>query len=256
MSFEEIEISYPAACLFQITINRPRQFNALSAQTIIELLSALETFERSEDRVMILTGAGRAFCFGADFLEFENRSALHGLLSDFQSLISRLYHSTKVTVASLNGFATGAGFDLALACDFRIASDKAKLGEAYISMGLVPDGGGTCFLPRIIGESRALEMLMTGGAVSADQAFSMGLVHRVVPASELTAASLAFVVDLAAKPQTALRLIKRLVKSTAGEDLNSALQKEREAQLQCFEDADHQKLAAEFIAKRRKSGPT
>ena len=183
MSYQHLEITQPAERVLQVRLNRPRQFNALDQTTLQELLQALEGFESSADEFMILIGAGRAFCFGADFSEFEKREDLPNLLNTFQELVFRLNDCRKITVACLNGFATGAGLDLALACDFRIASENIKLGEAYISMGLVPDGGGSFFLPRLIGTGRALEMLLTGEAISAEEELTIGLVHKVFPAA-------------------------------------------------------------------------
>src|SRR5262249_31271314 len=164
---------------------------------------------------------------------------LPDLLHMFQDLILKLFHSRKITVVALNGFATGAGFDLALACDFRIAAEKVKMGEAYINMGLVPDGGGSFLLTKIVGVSRSLEMLALGEAITAEQALSFGIVHQIVPAEELATKAVAYASQLAAKPQTALRQIKKLIKEYAGSTLESALENERQSQLICFEDETH-----------------
>lgn len=252
MSFEHIEVSRPSEGVLQVRLNRPRQFNALARITFVELDAAMQDFETSGDRVLILTGAGRAFCFGADFLEFQDRSRLPELLQMFQSLIRRIHECPKSTIASLNGFATGAGLDLALACDLRIASERAKLGEAYISMGLVPDGGGSFFLPRLIGHSRALKLLMTGESLDAAEARALGLVNDVCAAEELPAKTLELAQSLVSRPQTALRLIKKLVRQNAQADLQAALNNERDAQLACFEDPAHLELVREFLAKRAK----
>ena len=251
MSYQHLELTKPADHVLQVRLNRPRQFNALNQTTIQELFQALEGFEASNDEFFILTGAGRAYCFGADFTEFENRGELPNLLSAFQRLVLRLYDSPKITLACLNGFATGAGLDLALACDFRIASEKIKLGEAYISMGLVPDGGGSFFLPRLIGTGRALEMLLTGEAISAEEALSIGLIHRVFPAADLLAGTMQFIHQLSLKPAKARQLIKKLVKKPTP-NLRDALQMEKESQLICFEDPEHLRLAEEFNAKTQR----
>jgi enoyl-CoA hydratase/carnithine racemase len=257
LSYQQLELTNPADHVLQVSINRPKQFNALSRTTIQELFQVLEGFENSSDEFLVLTGAGRAFCFGADFSEFENRKELPNLLNIFQRLVFRLYDSPKITIACLNGFATGAGLDLALACDFRIATEKIKLGEAYISMGLVPDGGGSFFLPRLIGTGRALEMLLTGEAISAEEALAIGLIHRVFPATDLIAGTMQFINQLSLKPPKARQLIKKLVKEPAA-NLYDALQKERESQLICFEDPEHLRLAEEFNARtqRRKEAKT
>ena len=251
MNYEHLSVSSPAGNIVQVQLNRPRQMNSLNLQTIQELKHMLEEFENSEQEFLILTGSGRAFCFGADFQEFQNREALPALLALFQELIVRFYHSPKITVAALNGFATGAGLDLALACDFRIAAEKVKLGEAYISMGLVPDGGGSFLLPQFIGVGRALEMLIKGEAIVAEEAFRIGLVHRICPAAELLQTALQYALDLSAKPKKARQWIKDLVKNPSA-SLQQALQRERVAQLTCFDDPEHLRLAEEFLKKRRK----
>lgn len=235
-----------------ITLNRPKQFNALGKTTFIELHEAIDQFEQSEDSILILTGSGRAFCFGADFQEFQDRSQLPELLALFQKLILRIYNCSKITIASLNGFATGAGLDLALACDFRLASDRVKLSEAYISMGLVSDGGGSFFLTKMIGRQRALQLLATGDSLDAQTAYSLGLVVSVHPSEQLQNDAINFAQKLAAKPQTALRLIKKLVKENDRTDLESALRKERDAQLVCFEDPDHVKLVTEYLNRKER----
>jgi len=248
--FEHLQI-IEADRIVQICLNRPRQLNALAGQTIRELTEAIDQFTSSEDDVLLLTGAGRAFCFGADFTEFQDRSQLPHLLHSFQTLILRLSECPKMTVACLNGFATGAGLDLALACDFRLAAEKAKLAEAYINMGLVSDGGGSFFLQRTIGASRALELLAFGEAISATDAKSMGLVNHVYSSEDLMSKSLEFAKTLSGKPQTALRLIKKLIRQNATADLKSALANEQQAQATCFEDPVHQSIVLEFLNKRR-----
>src|SRR3990172_3643407 len=175
--FEHLLLTNPAERVLQVAINRPRQLNALAKQTIQELHACISHFEASTDSILLLTGTGRAFCFGADFQEFQDRGSLPTLLQIFQDLILKLYHCSKITIACLNGFATGAGMDLALACDFRIAAETIKMAEAYISMGLVPDGGGSCLLTELVGPARALQMLISGEAITAEEALSLGIVH-------------------------------------------------------------------------------
>jgi 2-(1,2-epoxy-1,2-dihydrophenyl)acetyl-CoA isomerase len=250
--YEHLLISNPADSIRLITLNRPRQFNALAKITFTELTSAIDEFEKSQDSILILTGTGRAFCFGADFQEFQNRSQLPELLQVFQNLILRIFNCEKITIAALNGFATGAGLDLALACDFRLASDRAKLGEAYISMGLVSDGGGSFFLSKMLGSTQALQLLMTGDSIEASRAYELGLVSAVHNADQLQNESIAFAQKLASKPQTALRLLKKLVKQNDIVNLEAALRNERDAQLKCFEDPVHQSLLTEFINRKAK----
>jgi 2-(1,2-epoxy-1,2-dihydrophenyl)acetyl-CoA isomerase len=250
--FQHLEITNPSEKIRMITLNRPKHFNALGKNTFIELHEAIDQFEQSDDSVLILTGSGRAFCFGADFQEFPDRSQLPELLALFQKLILRIYKCSKITIASLNGFATGAGLDLALACDFRLASDRVKLSEAYISMGLVSDGGGSFFLTKMIGMQRALQLLATGDSLDAQTAYSLGLVVSVHPSEQLQNDAINFAQKLAAKPQTALRLIKKLVKENDRTDLENALRNERDAQLVCFEDPDHIKLVTEYLNRKER----
>jgi 2-(1,2-epoxy-1,2-dihydrophenyl)acetyl-CoA isomerase len=250
--FQHLEITSPAEKIRVVTLNRPKQFNALGKTTFIELQEAINQFEQSEDSILILTGSGRAFCFGADFQEFQDRTQLPELLALFQKLILQIYNCSKITIASLNGFATGAGLDLALACDFRVASDRVKLSEAYISMGLVSDGGGSFFLSKMIGMQRALQLLATGDSLDAQTAYSLGLVLSVHPSEQLQNEAINLAQKLAAKPQTALRLIKKLVKENDRIDLESALRNERNAQLVCFEDADHAKLVTEYLNRKER----
>jgi enoyl-CoA hydratase/carnithine racemase len=253
--YENILISTAADSVRIVTLNRPRQLNALNRKTFQELNQAIEEFEASQDSILILTGSGRAFCFGADFQEFQDRDQLPELLEIFQSLILRVYECSKITIAALNGFATGAGLDLALACDFRLASDRSKLGEAYISMGLVSDGGGSFFLTHALGISRAMHLLATGDSIDPAYAYQLGLVTGVYPADQLQNEALLLAQKLAAKPQTALRLIKRLVKQNFHTDLKTALQNEHAAQLQCFDDPTHQSIVTDFLnRKSKKSG--
>jgi enoyl-CoA hydratase/carnithine racemase len=249
-SYETLLCSQPADSVWQIVLNRPRSFNVLNLKALQELHSALSEFEDSGAHVLILSGEGRAFCFGADFLEFQNQERVPALLESFQELIRRLYHCPQVTIACLNGFASGAGLDLALSCDLRMASEKARLSEAYVNMGLVCDGGASFFLPRLTGQGRALAMLLTGDPISAAEAQSCGLVHFVCPPDQLEAKTLGFATVLAAKPQKALRSIKQLLKEAPATSLEEALQREKQAQLVCLQDPDHREVVARLLKKK------
>ena len=249
-SFENILCSQPAEFVSQITLDRPRSFNALDLRTLQELHAALNEFESSAARVLILTGEGRAFCFGADFLEFQHPERVPAMLESFQQLILRLYHCPRVTIACLNGFATGAGLDLALACDLRTASDRARLSEAYVNMGLVCDGGGSFFLPRVAGTARALQMLLMGDPISAAEAHSCGLVQFVCPPELLQEKTLGFATNLAAKPQKALLKIKQLLKEDPAGSLEQALDREKQAQHECLQDPDHHAIVDRLLKKK------
>ena len=240
-----------------VTLNRPRALNALNREIIDELLHALgEAAQDREVKVLILTGAGRAFCFGADISEFTRQreagtsdSALL-LLEKVQEIIRLLTGMPKPVIAGINGFATGLGLDLALACDLRIAAERAKLAEAYISMGLVPDGGGTFLLPRLVGLARAAAMIFTGDPVGAAEAERLGLVNRVVPTDELPK-EIEFLADrLARSPSLALGLAKQALWKNLQGTLESSLKVEAQSQEACLASEDHREAVRAFLEKR------
>jgi enoyl-CoA hydratase/carnithine racemase len=240
-----------------IILNRPRALNALNREVIEELLSAIQEASRDpEVRVLILTGAGRAFCFGADISEFGRQIAMGTsdsailLLEKAQQVIRLLTSMPKPTIAALNGFATGLGLDLALACDLRVAAQRAKLAEAFISMGLVPDGGGTFLLPRLVGLAKAAEMIFTGESLDASEAERIGLVNRVVPTEELAKATENLADKLAKSPCLALGRAKQALWKNLAGDLDSALQVEAQSQKTCLASDDHREAVQAFLEKR------
>jgi enoyl-CoA hydratase len=173
-----------------ITINRPTKLNALNAATISDLHKAIKTLgKNNEIRVIILTGSGeKAFVAGADIAEFANFSIEEGmqLAAEGQAKLFDYIENLKTPViAAINGFALGGGLELAMACHFRVASDNAKMGLPEVSLGLIPGYGGTQRLPQLIGKGRAMEMIMTAGMITAEDAYRAGLVNHVVPQEEL-----------------------------------------------------------------------
>lgn len=240
-----------------ITLNRPRALNALNGEMIAELLSALrQAAEDPEIKVLVLTGAGRAFCFGADVSEFsrhKDQPAQEGtllLLQKSQEIIRLLTGMPKPTIAALNGFATGLGLDLALACDLRIAAERAKLAEAFISMGLVPDGGGTFLLPRLVGLARAAEMIFTGVPLSSTEAERIGLINRVVPNEQFIKVIEGLADKLVRGPSLALGLAKQALWKNLQGDLDSALKIEAQSQKLCLASTDHREAVQAFSEKR------
>jgi enoyl-CoA hydratase len=189
MSFENIIVTAENG-IGQITINRPAKLNALNVATIQELHDAFENLESNSDvRVIIITGEGeKAFVAGADISEFANFTVEEGaqLAAQGQELLFDFVENMKKPViAAVNGFALGGGLELAMACHFRIASDNAKMGLPEVSLGVIPGYGGTQRLPQLIGKGRAMEMIMTAGMISAEEAHRISLVNHVVPQSEL-----------------------------------------------------------------------
>ena len=189
MSFENIIVTAENG-IGQITINRPSKLNALNRATIQELHNAFENLESNSDvRVIIITGEGeKAFVAGADISEFASFTIQEGaqLAAQGQELLFDFVENLKKPViAAVNGFALGGGLELAMACHFRIASDNAKIGLPEVSLGVIPGYGGTQRLPQLIGKGRAMEMIMTAGMISAEDALRNGLVNHVVPQGEL-----------------------------------------------------------------------
>lgn len=189
MSLENIILEHEKG-IATIYINRPEKLNALNKATIQKLHETLKLVdENPEVRVIILTGSGeKAFVAGADISEFANFSADEGaqLAAKGQELLFDFIENLKTPViAAINGFALGGGLELAMACHFRVASDNAKMGLPEVSLGLIPGYGGTQRLPRLVGKGRAMEMIITAGMITAEDAYRAGLVNHVVPQTEL-----------------------------------------------------------------------
>ena len=179
-----------------LTVNRPDKLNALNAKLIGELGAAIDELQERDDVAgIILTGAGRAFVAGADIAELTGISALQGkrLARRGQEIFRRFETSPKPTVAAVNGFALGGGCELAMACHVRIASDAAKFGQPEVKLGVIPGYGGTQRLPRLVGRGRALQLLLTGEMIDAQEAFRIGLVNRVVAPDQLIPAATAMI---------------------------------------------------------------
>src|ERR671913_1054507 len=173
-----------------ITINRPQKLNALNIQTRAEGAAALDELRDDDEvRVVVVTGAGeKAFVAGADIAEFEGRTAVtqrEVMLG--RSLFTAVDTFPKPVIAMINGFCLGGGCELAMSCDLRIASERARFGQPEINLGIIPGGGGTQRLARLVGESKAMEMILTGEMIDAQNALTLGLVNRVVPHEELEA---------------------------------------------------------------------
>lgn len=199
-----------------LTLNRPDKFNAFDREMVDEWAAALNELSADRDtHAIVVTGAGRAFCAGGDLAKLaEDAGPLRRkeFLRDHVHRVARaLQNVEQPVIAMVNGAAMGAGLDMALLCDLRIAASQAKLGEAYVNLGLIPGDGGAWLLPRLIGPSRALELLWTGRVVTGDEAAEWGLVNRAVPGEALHAETYELAERLAAGPQLAQRMIKRAV---------------------------------------------
>ena len=241
-----------------ITLNRPDALNALVGDMRALLREAFEGAAADPDvRVIVVTGAGRGFCSGGDIRFMEGVMKRGGRFEDFRPLLEagrdvvRAIHATdKPVLAAVNGAAAGGGMNLALACDIRWASEKAKFAESFVRLGLHPDWGVLHTLPRIVGPARALELMWTGDAVDAAEALRLGLVTRVLPADALLPETLALAERLARAPSVAIASIKQSVRASASLSLEEALAREIEAQERCWETRDAREGLAAFLEKR------
>ena len=238
-----------------ITLNRPDKLNAFTGTMREDLLEALRTCERDETvRAVVVTGAGRAFCAGGDvdymsgLQKSGDAASFRNLLDAGRDVILQIATMPKPVIASINGVAAGAGCNLALACDYRIAEETAKLSESFVKIGLHPDWGGTWLLPRLVGRSRALELLMTGRMVDANEALAIGMVDRV--AVSLAEETQKLAATIAAAPPIAIAGIKRALDASERNDLRAQLELESEHQLRCFQSADAAEGMAAFFEKR------
>jgi len=194
-----------------VTINRPKVLNALNAQTLTELGQVLDEVERDDTvRVIVLTGAGdRSFVAGADINELAVQTPTSGREYALagQHVFDLVENMGKPVIAAINGYALGGGCELAMACTLRLAADTAKVGQPEISLGLIPGYAGTQRLPRLVGKGRAMELILTGTPIGADDALRIGLVNRVVPAAELMASARSLAQQLARSAPIAMRYI-------------------------------------------------
>ncbi len=238
--------------LWTVAINRPEARNALDLATIRALRAAIESAGR-EARCLVLTGRGKAFSAGADVKEWSDARAKGIVLpwvEEMHALVREMAAVPVPTIAALNGVAVGAGLDLALACDFRIASEDASFRCAYTRLAYPPDAGGTWLLPRILGLEQAKRFVFTGDAWPAAEALARGLVSDVHSAAGFEAAVDAFAKKLAGGPTVALRHAKRLIETASARDLREQLEAERAAGKACGETADHDEAMC-AIGERR-----
>ena len=240
-----------------ITLNRPDKLNAFGGPMREELLDALRAAASDDEtRVVVITGAGRAFCSGGDvdymagLQRAGDETSFRRLLDAGRAIVTTIATMEKPVIAAENGVAAGAGCNLALACDYRIAADAAKFGETFVRIGIHPDWGGTWLLPRLVGRSRALELMMTGRIIDAAEALAIGMVDRVVPGEQLAAEVATLAQSIAAGPPLAIAGIKRALAATERNDLASQIDLESEHQLEAFRSSDAAEGMAAFFEKR------
>jgi enoyl-CoA hydratase len=237
-----------------ITINRPEKRNALNIQTRAEGAAVLDELRADDSvRVVVFTGAGdKAFIAGADIAEFADRTAI----TQREVMLERgLFNAVdtfpKPVIAMVNGYCLGGGCELALACDIRIASDKASFGQPEINLGIIPGGGGTQRLTRLVGEGQAMELILTGAIIDAQTAFTLGLVNHVVPADQLETKTMEIANRIAEKSPVALRLAKEAIKLASRSNLDEGLRREVDLFALCFSSEDKDEGVKAFLEKRK-----
>jgi enoyl-CoA hydratase len=236
-----------------VTIAREEKRNALSSAVRRELISAIEALAADDGvRVIVLTGAGaKAFVAGADIAEFADRTPLQQRETmTGRRMFDVVAGCPKPTIAMINGFALGGGCELALACDMRVAADTAKLGQPEVNLGIIPGGGGTQRLPRLVGTGQAMRLVLSGDLVDAAEALRIGLVDLVVPAAELREATLALAARIAARSPVAVRAAKAAVRAAAEMPLSAGLAYETELFVTCFGSDDRREGVRAFLEKR------
>ncbi|HKP69500.1 MAG TPA: enoyl-CoA hydratase-related protein [Pyrinomonadaceae bacterium] len=241
-----------------IQMNRPDALNALSLQLGKDLAVAVRQAVDDGARAAILTGSGRAFCSGGDLREMRSMGEQQGSIEAFldeplkalHEVIYEIREAPIPFVAAVNGVCAGAGTNFALACDIVFASDDASFNEAFVRIGLSPDCGGSFFLPRAVGEKIAAEMLMTGSTVTAQRAFEIGMINRVVPADDLMPTATKFALQLAAGPTGAIGRVKQMLNATFSNDLSAQLQLEADCQVQSGASPDFEEGVKAFFEKR------
>jgi enoyl-CoA hydratase/carnithine racemase len=241
-----------------ITLNRPERMNAFTWEMIDAWAEALAECRTNDAvSVVLMTGAGKAFCSGGDIGEMKRRGDRTPLDRKIElethvhKIPLALEALDKPVIAAINGAATGAGLDLALMADLRIAAESARLGETYVKVGLVPGAGGAWFLPRLVGTAKALELFWTGELISAREAERIGLVNKVVPDAELMTAARALAEKIASGPPLSVRFIKRAVREGLRSDLRTALDLISSHYAVVATSDDHREAIAAYLEKRK-----
>lgn len=258
MNFTLIDLKVEAT-IATITLNRPDKRNAMSDDMRSEFIDALERVAADKAiKALVLTGAGKGFCAGGDVKAMndakEGRAPARPLEDKVAPLRDRVLlamrDAPKPVIAAVNGAAAGAGMNLALGCDIRLASTAAKFTQAFVKRGLHPDWGGTYFLPRLVGMAKACELIFTGEIIDAQEALRLGIVNAVYAPEELMPAAYELARKIAAGPPVAIRLVKRALYHSEETDLRGALEFETFAQNVCSETEDAREGIRAFVEKR------
>lgn len=241
-----------------LTLNRPERLNALGGTLREDLIDAFSRVSKDDEvRAVVVTGAGRGFCSGGDVKNMGERDSVGASYTVMERIqphrdagVMAIRECPKPVIAAVNGPAAGAGFNLALCCDMRIASTAAKFSQAFVKRGLHPDWGGTWFLPRLVGTAKACELIFTGDTIDAQEAYRLGIVNSVVAPDQLMSAAYALAGKIAAGPPLAIRLAKRAIYRNEGCDLREGLEFETYAQNICRDSEDSKEGVRAFLEKR------
>lgn len=257
MTYEDIVFTREEG-VATITLNRPERLNAFGTAMRESLFQAVEEVRRdAETKVLIITGAGRAFCAGGDVsgqqerMSWDHSQRMRFLLSALSSMVPPLLRRLdKPVIAAVNGIAAGAGFCIALACDIRIASENARFSMAFVKRGIIPDSGGTWLLPRIVGVSKACELMFTGDTIDAKEAERIGVVSKVVPQEELMKETMELATKIAKGASIAIGLTKRAIYRGLECSFESQIDTEVYSNSICYLTEDHKEGVQAFFEKR------
>ena len=236
-----------------LSINRPDELNALNSKVLEELDRAIDSISMDEEiYVLIIIGEGRAFVAGADISEMKDKNSMEAryFAEKGLSVFRKIELMEKPVIAAVNGFALGGGCELAMCCDIRIASDKAKFGQPEVGLGITPGFGGTQRLSRLVGIGIAKELIFTAKIIRSDEAMRIGLVNEVVPASELMEAALKLANDIASKGQLAIRYAKSAINRGIETDIETGMEIEKDLFALCFATEDQKEAMTAFLEKR------
>lgn len=251
-SYETISLQVEGS-VATVRLNRPDALNALNSAMVKELVLALDSLEADPSvRCVIIAGSDRAFCAGADVKEMASLSKAEISRSDHLAPVwDRAGRFEKPLIAALSGYALGGGLELAMCCDIIVASEGTKLGQPEINIGIIPGGGGTQRLPRAVGKQKAMEMILTGGSISAEEAKALGLVNRVVPPGKYLEEATKLAAEIASKPPLAVRAAKKAVLASQEKGLAEGLETGLALFHDLFATEDQKEGMSAFLEKRK-----
>lgn len=239
-----------------LTLNRPKSFNSFNREMALELQDRLDECHNNKAvRVIVISGEGKAFCAGQDLVEVTDQAQNPGfrkiLDEHYGPIIKKIRYTDKPIIAAVNGVAAGAGANIALACDIVVATESAKFIQAFSAIGLIPDSGGTFFLPRLIGFQKASVLAMLGDRVTAAEAEQMGMIYRSIPDESFEEEILQLASRVAKMPTKGLALTKQAFNSAMTNSLDQQLDVESDLQIQASETSDYHEGVAAFLEKRK-----